>query len=403
MEILFWRHSTAAQKKHGSCTLYLRITVNGERADLGSTGIKVFSGHWIDQAQRINGKDPYANFKNEQVALAQTRLLAIYNELLRKNQGISADRIKRLHQRPESVTYLTAFDLFEKEYYKDSSIAKSTKDRLKTVKQSIVSFLLEQRLQNILIEEFDTAVMNNYRQWCKSQNFKEGYYLRNMREVKRITEFAKSKKLIDFDPLEDYKIGREKIAKPVYLDSVQLSIWKSHKFQNSSAQQVADLFVLYARTGFHYRDLMQVIKKPKDYVTTGIDGKQWVMKPRQKNEIDAKVPVHEFPEVKEIVDKYGGWSKLPTMANSTINDWLKICVADFNMHVEPFFRVYNGLSVKHGRSSFCDYCLNELVLPEKSILTMMGRESASELKRYARADERGIVNGFLISKAALAS
>lgn len=403
MEILFWRHSTPSQKKQSKCTIYLRITINGEREEIGSTGIKVFADNWIEQAQRVSVKDLNANFKNEQLALAETRLLAIYNELLRKNQGISADRIKRAFHRPEAVSYLTSFQLFEKEYLKSTDISKPTKDKLKQIKNCVLSFLVDRKLQGILVEEFDHSLMDDYKTWSRAQGYKESYYLRNMRGAKRITEFAKIKKLIDYDPLEDYKIGREKIAKPRYLDSVQLTIWKNHTFQSATAQKAADLFVLYARTGFHYLDLMQVIRKPKDYVSTGIDGKQWVMKPRQKNEIEAKVPVHEFPEIKEIVDKYGGWAKLPRMANGTLNDWLKICAADINMHLEAFFQVHPGLSVKHGRSSFCDYCMNELVLPEQSILTMMGRESASELKRYARKDERGIVNGFLISKAALAS
>lgn len=403
MEILFWRHSTPSQKKQGKCTIYLRITANGERDDIGSTGIKIFYDHWLDHAQRISTKDPHSHFKNEQLALAETRLLAIYNEFLRKNQGITTDRIKRAYQRPVAVTYLTAFTLFEKEYTKNGEIETSTKNKLKTIKSCIMSFLIERKLQGLLLEEFDHSVMDDYRAWSRAQGWKESYFLRNMRGAKRITEFAKSKKMIDFDPLDDYTVGREKIAKPRYLDSVQLSIWRNHQFKSATAQRVADLFVIYARTGFHYQDLIQVIRKPDRFITTGIDGKQWINKPRQKTDVDAKIPVHEFPEIEEVVSKYGGWDKLPVMANATLNDWLKLCAADINMHLEPFFQVYPGLSVKHGRSSFCDYCLNELVLPEKSILTMMGRESASELKRYARSDERGIVNGFIISKAALAS
>lgn len=70
---------------------------------------------------------------------------------------------------------------------------------------------------------------------------------------------------------------------------------------------MADLFVLNARTGFHYQDLIQIIKNPSDYIVTGIDGKQWIIKPRQKTEVEAKVPIDQFKEVKEIVSKYGGW------------------------------------------------------------------------------------------------
>ena len=198
--------------------------------------------------------------------------------------------------------------------------------------------------------------------------------------------YAKSKKLIDFDPLDAYPIGREKIPKPKYLNSVQLRIWIDHPFVSPTAQKVADVFVLYARTGFHYQDLAQVVKKPNAYIMTGIDGKQWFTKPRQKRDVDAKIPIDQFTEIQEIVDKYGGWANIPMMSNSPLNDWLKICVADINMHLMPEQRIYGDLSVKHGRSSFADYCLNELGLPMAAILTMMGRESEAEIKRYLRTD-----------------
>lgn len=399
MEIYFWRHSTSSQKRKGMCTLYLRVTIDGQREELGSTFIKIFSDTWLEASQRISDKDQLSNFKNEQLSIFESRLWAIYNDLLRRNQGITAQRIKRLYAAPEEITYMAAFDLFKKGYDVNPKIEESSRKTLKNIRQLVLRYLIDNKMQDILVEEFDEDIMKGYVAWANGKNYAESYIVRSCRGIAQITAFAKAKKLIDFDPLADYVIGREKIKKPHYVDSIQLKIWRKHQFMHPSAQMVADLFVLYARTGFHYQDLMQVIRDHQNFVSPGIDGFQWIEKSRQKTGVDAKIPIHKFKEITEIVDKYGGWANLPTISNANMNSWLKICAAEINLTLMPAQRIYIGLSVKHGRSSFCDYCLNELGIARDALLTMMGRVSAAELERYVRSDERGVVTAFKSVKA----
>jgi hypothetical protein len=94
MEVLLWRHSTSSQKRKGTSTIYLRITVNGVREDIGSTGIRIIHDTWCDQIQRIKGEDHLSSFKNEQLGMIEIRLWAIYNDLLRRGQGSTAERIE---------------------------------------------------------------------------------------------------------------------------------------------------------------------------------------------------------------------------------------------------------------------------------------------------------------------
>lgn len=403
MEVLFWKHSTKSQEKKGTSTLYLRITVNGTRAELGSTGLKIKSADWDDAAKKLTVNDPLNSFKNEQLNYMEMRLWGIFNDLMRKSEKITADRIKRAYMLPENVSFLTAFDEYKKAYEKRVDVTESSKKTLRNHRQLAFRFLTESKLREILIEEFTPEVMEDYRAWCRGNGYKDSYFTRSARSLAAVTKFAKRKKWISENPLEDYVIGHERIVRPEYVDSIQLAVWRDHEFIHPTAQKIADLFVLYARTGFHYQDLIQIIKNPTDYIITGIDGKQWINKPRQKTEVEAKVPIYEFPEIAEIISKYGGWANVPTYSNAKMNDWLKICAAEINMKLVPAQRIYAQLSVKHGRTSFCDYCLNERGLSRESILTMMGRISAAELDRYMRSDERAVIAAFKISGAALAS
>ena len=399
MEILFWRHSTSSQKRKGVSTIYLRLTINGDREEIGSTHIRVFNDTWLENLQRISDQDPVANFKNEQLALIEGRLLAIYNDLLRKGQAITAEKVRILYLVPDSITYMATFGMFQKEYDANPKIAKSSRKTLKNIRNNVLRYLIDQNIHNILVEDFDGDIMKGYEIWARNQNYAESTIVRTARGIKQITGFAKRKKLILSDPLADYKISHERVKRPKYVDSVQLSIWRKHEFMHPTAQKVADLFVLYARTGFHYQDLIQIIKNPDEFIQTGIDGKQWIIKPRQKTEIEAKVPIENFPEIKEIVAKYGEWKDIPTFSNHKINQWLKICAAEVNLNLNRAQRIYPDVSVKHGRTSFCDYCLNELGINRDALLTMMGRVSAAELERYVRGDERGVVTAFVNVKA----
>ena len=108
MEVLFWKHSTKSQEQKGASTLYLRITVNGSRVELGSTGLKIRSADWDDAAKRLTNGDPLNSFKNEQLNYMEMRLWGIFNDLMRKSEKITADRIKRAYMLPENVSFLTA-------------------------------------------------------------------------------------------------------------------------------------------------------------------------------------------------------------------------------------------------------------------------------------------------------
>ncbi|WP_165933425.1 phage integrase SAM-like domain-containing protein [Arundinibacter roseus] len=396
MEILFWRHSTATQKRKGTCTLYLRVTIFGRRAELGSTSIRTFTDYWDQERQEILHSDPQSTFKNEQLNNIKSLLLGIYNELLRKKKAITADRVKQEFLRSDTqFTFMAAFSLFLKEYKADPSHAESSFKTLRNVRNLFGNFLFSIHRREVIIEDIDEGLMARYLSWMKSKHYEESYQVKTSRVVKQVVTWSKKKKMLDFDPLKDYAIKHEKKKKPIYLNNEQLLFWSTHNFISPSCQMAADLFVIYCRTGFHYQDLMQVIRNPDQHLRNGMDGKIWIYKPRQKTEVEAKVPVHQFANlVDPIISKYGGWNLLPTMTNKDLNGYLKLCVAHINQNLPVSNQIYDKLSVKHGRNSFCYHILNELAMDKERLITMLGRLSATDLDVYVRPDEVGIINAF---------
>jgi hypothetical protein len=81
-----------------------------ERAEIGSTGITIYSDHWDSKLERITDHDPEAFFINEQLDIMRNQLRAIFNDLFRKREKISPAKIKRIyHGQGTNLTFLQAF------------------------------------------------------------------------------------------------------------------------------------------------------------------------------------------------------------------------------------------------------------------------------------------------------
>ncbi len=408
MEILFWRHQSTAQKRLKTCTLYCRLTINGERADLGSTNIEIPIEDFDTKGQEVNSSNPHSVQLNLRLQEEfKTPILTIYTDFLLKRQPISADAIKRIFIKVDkpNVRLLDAYAKFIADFKiktkpsidrkgrkKEPRRSASTIKPLNTCRNKILTYLIEQKEQHICIEELDENWFARYENWLYEINHEQSTIVKHLRTLKQITEWSfKTMKLASFDPFVHCKVEQEETKDPNFLTEEQFQRWISHKFSSKMTQEVADVFAIYCRTGFHYTDLKQVIENPSAFLKKGLDGNTWIYKPREKTEVKAKVPIAFFKEINPIIEKYGGWEKLPMKQNTHLNQWLKICAADINMHLPEELKIYEFLSVKHGRGTMTDYWFNELGNNDNSLLPILGRKSKAGLERYGRPDERAVI------------
>lgn len=409
MEILFWRHQTSSQKKKGMCTIYCRVTVDGEREDIGSTNIKTYYDCFNSEKGRIECDDPFYIEKNTRLSEEFERaILTIYNELSLKGKTVTADIIKsKLKSGGKGLRIIDLYDrylsYFEgltklpdvklmKNKKKSPRRSESTIPALNTCKSKMLTYLLEKRMQGELVENLTEKFIKDYEDWLWSIGHEQSTVVKHLRTFKQITKWGfKEAKIISVDPCADVKVDKEEEKEPVFLTLEQFEVWKNFKFKNKAAQEVADVFAVYCRTALSYIDLKQVVANPSAYFRTGLDGKSWIYKPREKTEEMSKVPVSSFKDLDPIIQKYGGWGSLPVKANEKLNEWLKLCVAEINMHLPNDMKIYEELSVKHGRSTFCDWWINAQGNSTESLLPIMGRTSTSGLRRYVRPDERAVI------------
>ena len=407
MEILFWRHQTKAQEQLKICKIYCRLTINGNRADIGSTNIEVPFDDFDTKRQEITTNN--LHFAQPNLRLNEefkSPILSIYTELLLKKQPITSDIIKRIFLQvdKQNKRLMEAYDEFLKDFEEKTKPKKDRKGNQKEARRSLstlrplrvcrnklLTYLIFKKQQHITIEELHINWFDAYENWLYDVPHEQATVLKHLRTLKQITKFSKKKDFASFDPFENRELEREEIKDPNFLTQEQFEQWKIFKFGSQIAQEVADIFAIYCRTGFHYQDLKQVIADPDKFIRKGLDGNKWIYKPREKTGEMAKVPFESFHEIKPFIEKYGGWKNLPIKQNHVLNMWLKVCVAEINIHLPQALKIYEKLSVKHGRCTITDWWFNELGNSDDDLLPILGRKTKEGLERYGRPDERAVI------------
>jgi integrase len=386
MKITFWRRKS---KTPGFSNLYCQITAGGNQLTICSAGVDIREEHW--NGERVTDDDPQAPFKNDRLDALRNRLWMAHNDLFRRQETITVQKIKRefLKQTGGAVTLISCFD----RYIKDSRVDQerdlkgSSITVYDNVRKKLLNFLIHEKALDLLATDFDIVWLKKYRRWMKTFKLDGGkvghadsYVAKHSQTIRNMLTWAKLDKLIHEHPLEGLRVKGAIFDDPIFLTEEQFQLLRKHQFNNRYAQQAADVFIVLCRCGFHIGDLKDFVKKYKTAVRTGVDGELWLVKDRIKTRVKTHVP--QFSEVKQIIDKYGGWEKLPLTSDVVFNRWLKVIAGE--LHLDP------GLSSKAGRKTFTDWCFNKLYLSTDSVMVLLGRKSSKGLEVYGRPDERRV-------------
>jgi integrase/recombinase XerD len=390
MNLTFIRHATA---NLDYCTLLPKLRYNKKSVELPSTGIKIHKDDWDLEKKRVLYTDPHYSFKNEQLANFEMQVMAVFNDFLRKNKPFTVYNLKEaLISEGEDFTFMKVFDLWIIEIKGDSSLSDGTKKRYQHIRDCVLEFMLSKKNHNMLADDFDEKYFEMYRKYLLSEKkFSKFTVHKRCQVVKQVVRWAKKNKYMVENTLEYVSMPEPKLEKLIYLNAEQFEKLRQHTFKSKLRQEVADVFVIYCRTGFHYQDLKNVINNHTLYEQRGIDGKIWIYNERVKTGVTAKVPY--FPEVVEILNKYGGWKNIPIKSNSKMNDVLKL-IAD---ELEFPALLSEKISVKAGRKTLSDFLRNEKGWGTDEIKILLGISNERYVECYSKADERKVVKALFRS------
>jgi site-specific recombinase XerD len=368
--------------KRGPVPIYLRLTVNGHRAEV-ATARAVEPDRWNSESGRATGNKEETRNLNSFLDNLQFRVFEAQRVLIQRGDEITAESLKNTLQGKAQKGHML-IEVFKEHNRKmaaliDKEFAPGTLERYETSLRHTQEFINYQYgITDIEIKKIDNSFIYEY-----------DFYLRSIRKcannsaVKYLSNFGKiirvclSNGWITADPFSNYK-GRIKTIHRVFLSFEELQRMADKKFGSERLTQVRDLFLFCCFTGLAYADIK---KLRNDQIETGVDGEKWVFTSRQKTDSRSAIPL--MPQALQLIEKYRQHPlcvkmnmPLPVPSNQKMNDYLK--------EIASLCEINKTLTSHIARHTFATTITLSNGVPIESVSKMLGHSSLKQTQHYAR-------------------
>lgn len=368
--------------KKGLCPIYLRITVNGERAEL-STNRKIEIPKWDSATQQVKGRSESARILNEHLNGLENKVRHDYNLLNERGEEIAACLLRDLligkHQNKYFLLKVFKENNLLIKQEEGHKYAKHTIDQYTTTYNRLEQFIKEKyqstdielnRLDLLFIRKFDIFLKTKYK-------IDHNTIIKYLKQLKKVIHFAMSLGYIERDPFFQYQTAFKEVNRG-YLTIDELQRIETHKFRIKRLDQVRDVFVFVCYTGLSYSDLD---KLTLNSISKGIDGKNWIIYEREKTGVRASIPL--LPSAQAIIDKYKDDPEcqannllLPIKSNQKLNSYLS--------EIADLCEINKHITMHLGRHSFATTVTLTNGVPIETVSKMLGHTSLKTTQIYSK-------------------
>ncbi|WP_346856335.1 site-specific integrase [uncultured Draconibacterium sp.] len=374
----------------GKAPIYLRITVDGERAEL-SANRKIDPKKWNSKSQRATGRSEGSRTLNDYLDNLDSKIRRNYNSLYDAGKEISPVVLKEMIMGTHEKEY-TLLKVFEKnnKLLKREKGSKYTADTIKRYEISIerVKAFLKKELNmnDIKLQDLNHGFIHNYEIFLiEEYNCKHNTVMKYLKHLKKVIHFAMAMEYIDKDPFFQYKTAYKE-ANRGYLTADELCRIENKHFRIKRLEQVKDVFLFVCYTGLSYSDLKLLTQ---DNISKGIDGKSWVIYNRKKTGIQARIPL--LPQAFEILTKYQNDPKctaenkiLPVKSNQKLNSYLS--------EIAELCEINKHITMHLGRHTFATTVTLTNDVPIETVSKMLEHTSLKTTQMYSKVVDTKVSN-----------
>lgn len=382
MSVLFFARKSKSNRR-GETPIYMRITINGERYDLGTKRF-VKMENWLPEAGRVKGSSEAAKsinsfldslrakaFEHQKQILLVGRQLTM-EEFKTRWQGISVDRPRMLmeifEQHNEQMKALV-----------NHEFSPLTLERYTTSKKHTQEFMKwKYKKDDIDIKKIKYEFITDYEFWLKSvRKCDHNTSMKYLSNFKKIVNICLKNGWLDRDPFYGFKMAKREIERPFLVED-ELNRITNKIFLIPRLAQVRDIFVFCCYTGLAYAD---VEKLTREEITTGIDGEKWIWTSRQKTDSATRVPL--LPPALEILDRYKDDLQcadkgrlLPVLTNQKMNSYLK--------EIADACGITKKMTFHTARHTFATTVTLTNGVPIETVSKMLGHRNLKTTQHYAK-------------------
>lgn len=370
-------------RKNLEAPVFLRITVNGERADI-SVQRSINPDQWNSAKGCAKQINQYGKDINQYLDQVRLRVYQCHQDLKYKNKTVTAATIKDAYVNGEAEEVHYLLDLYKEHNADlqariDKGVSRNTHKRHETSRRHVEEFIRSTfQVNDINIREVDHTFIKRYETFLRvNRGCNNNSAVKYIKNFGKIVREAMNRDWITKDPFRHIKFHLEEVDKP-FLNPDELSALISKKFNIPRISQVRDVFVFCCFTGLSYVDAKSLSQAD---IEKGVDGILWIKKQRHKSKQWAHIPL--LPVARDILSRYQDNPNclkkgilLPVLSNQKMNSYLK--------EVADVCGITKNLTTHCARHTFATTVTLANQISMESVSKMLGHSSLVMTKRYAR-------------------
>lgn len=386
--LLFWVN--ASRVKNNLVSVYLRITVNGKRANI-SLKRKIAVSEWDFNRGKTKGNKQESRLLNRYMDQVRVRIYEAYEQLIREKAHISSQSIKArfLGEDNEEYTLLTLIDYHNTQM--SESLSYGTLKNYFTTQKYINLFLTQKRkAEDIYLSQLTFRFLVDFEKFLRTyvpedhqKQMGNNTVMKHIQRLRKMVTLAYKMEWIDKDPFIKFKPHYIKNEREFLRnDELQNIIEKEFRFERLNL--VKDLFIFSCYTGLAYIDVMEL---KQDNIAIGIDGDRWIITKRHKTNTTVKIPI--LPHALTIIKKYKDSIKtkdttsiFPKISNQKLNAYLK--------EIADICKIDKNLTFHMARHTFATTITLSNGVPIETVSKLLGHTKIATTQIYARVIERKV-------------
>lgn len=367
--------------KNGEAPICLRITMNGQRAEM-QIKRSVPLSCWNTSKGCAVGKDSKIMELNRYLDAIKAKLYQIHRTLIEEGMPISSDILLRkfngISDKPKML--LEIFREHNKKYREliDKEYVKGTVLRYeRTVKYLEEMLLLKYKCKDIPLKEINNAFVLEFEHFIKvNKGCANNATVKYLKNLKKVITLALANKWMTENPFIGMHFHLTK-SNRCFLTEEELSKIINKQFDIPRLSLVKDIFVFCCLTGLAFTDVKHLTP---DNISCDSNGCWWIRKPREKTDNMCNIPLMDIP--RELADKYKEHPDcikngvvFPVPSNQKMNAYLK--------EIADICGISKPLTTHIARHTFSCLAIANKVSIEV-IAKMLGHSDIRTTKIYAR-------------------
>lgn len=394
LSILFLLEKSKA--KDGLVPITIRLTINSKRSEL-SLGRSISPELWSQETNRAIGRTADVQAVNNAIDKAKIGLAKHFDALESQHLIVTAEMVKLsylgklVEEKEVEKTLLFAVDYMITKFEEKVNKKKRSAGTLKCwrcLRRKLEPFIKhEYRRSDLNLKDIRFAFAEDFLDYLMLTDANEidsNTAMKYVKTTKQVFKKCVERGWLLINPIQDFSCTYDQP------DRERLTMHEIMEMYNkpliTRLREVRDVYIFCCFTGFAYSDVYSM--EPTDIIR-GIDGKNWILKERQKTDNPETLPL--LPIAQEIVDRYKqhrycltNHCLLPVNTNQRYNAYLK--------EIATICGFQKELTTHTARHTFATTVTLENDVPIETVSKMLGHNSIRTTQIYAKITQKKVSN-----------